>query len=497
MQILVSDQKDLSTMPAEMLILGHFENEKNLTAAGKTLDKIFEQAITHLVRQEKFSGKLGEVAHFLSLKKIAAPHVLLLGLGKKADFTLEKLRRASSAIIPAIQKYKIKKLALALPPVLPKKASVGDAAQALAESLLLSNYQFLEYKKPEKDGRKMPLEELTFVTSQPGDKAKILKGTNRGQILAGAVNYARDLANHPGNVMTPQTLADEAVKLAKQYKLRFKILEKPEMEKLGMNALLGVNMGSALPPKFIILEYNHNKSGAPLVLAGKGITFDSGGISIKPSRNMEEMKFDMAGAASVLGILKACAELKSPAKLVGLIPATENMPSGSALRPGDVVRALNGKTIEVTNTDAEGRMVLADTLAYAARYKPKLVIDFATLTGSVVVALGTEMTAALANNPQALAKLQRAAEISGEKVWPLPLMEEYKEKMKGKTGDIDNVGTNQGAGTITGALFLQEFVSYPWIHLDIAGTAWTTEGRGYNPKGATGVGVRLMMEFLR
>lgn len=496
MTIQTSSVKNLSALSADLVVIGQFSGDKELNPTLKSLDQKLHQEISSAFSKKRFLGKAGETLSLHTYQTLPFPHLLVVGLGKRTEYSLESLRVFAAAAVPVAHKHRVQNLAIVLPAVLPNKTTPTQAGQAVAESLTLAAYRFLEYKKIPQDEQLEKISTLTIVINL-ADLARVKNSAQRGTTIAEAVNYARDLANHPGNVMTPSTLADEAVKLARQYKLRCRVLEKPEMEKQGFGALLGVNMGSDLPPKFIILEYNFRKSGAPTVLVGKGITFDSGGISIKPSRAMEEMKFDMAGAATVLGTFKAVAELKLPTKLVGLIPATENMPSGSALRPGDVVKALNGKTIEVTNTDAEGRMILADALSYAGHFKPKLVIDFATLTGSVVSALGTLYSGAFATDERLAEKLKTASRLSGEKIWLLPLANEYKEKLKANIADIDNVGTAQGAGTITAALFLQEFVSYPWIHLDIAGTAWATEPRAYFQKGATGVGVRLMMEFLK
>lgn len=488
-----------SAASADLLVLRLFEDELKLDK------KLFGMAGAHFELLEKvlvkrdFKGKLKEtLSIFLDSPQLPG-RIIFLGLGKQKEFTLENSRQTIAEIAPLLHRFKIQSLAVTTVSKLPRNAhSAEEAITALTEGLFMSLYQFKEYKKPDPEAGVAKISNLHFILNRASDRAKVLRGALRGRILAEATNYARDLANHPGNMMTPQTLAEKATTLAKTHKLHCKILEKSELVKLGMGAFLAVNQGSSLPPKFIILEYRGTKPGATIVLVGKGITFDSGGISLKPGKGMEEMKFDMCGAATVLGALRAAAELKLPIKLVGLIPATENLPSGSAVKPGDVVRAMSGTTIEVLNTDAEGRMVLADALAYAVRYKPRLVIDFATLTGACVVALGTDYSGAFVTDKKILAKLEAAAEKTGEKIWPLPLAPEYREDIKSHVADIKNIGTEgKGAGTITAALFLQEFVSYPWIHLDIAGTAWTTTGKTYHPKGATGVGVRLLIEFLK
>ncbi|MCL5435694.1 MAG: leucyl aminopeptidase [Patescibacteria group bacterium] len=484
---------------ADLLVLPMFEESLKLGSHWKKLDPKVDELLQDAIASGDFRGKTQEILTvFLTSEKFPR-RLALLGLGKKAEFTLEGSRKAVAILAPLLHKHRIKKIAVQLPLELPKNArSVEEATAAVVEGLLLSLYQFHEYKKPDPGAPLTKLENVWFVLNRPTERVKVLSGAKQGELLAEAVNYTRDLANHPGNVMTPATLASEAKTLARKFHLHCQVLEKADLKRLGMNALLAVNQGSALPPKFIILQYQGTKTESPTVLVGKGITFDSGGISLKPGKAMDEMKFDMCGAAAVLGTIRAAAELKLPRRLIGLIPATENLPSGTASRPGDVVKALSGKTIEILNTDAEGRMILADALAYAARYKPELVIDIATLTGACVVALGTDYAGAFSTDKKLLTKLQAAGDKTGEKIWPLPLAPEYKEDIKSSVADIKNLGLEgKGGGTITAALFLQEFVSYPWMHLDIAGTAWTTSGKSYYGKGATGYGVRLMLEFLK
>jgi leucyl aminopeptidase len=324
------------------------------------------------------------------------------------------------------------------------------------------------------------------------------EGARVGQIVAEAACLVRDLGNQPGNVATPTMLAQTAQRIAQQHGLRCQVLDRVQIEELGMGAFMSVARGSQEPPKFIILEHNADHEDLQtLVLVGKGITFDSGGISIKPGEKMEMMKFDMSGGAAVLGTLQAVAQLDLPLHVVGLVPATENLPSGTATKPGDIVRALSGKTIEVINTDAEGRMILADALAYAQRYQPAAVIDLATLTGACVVALGHHAIGLMGNNLELIARLKEAGQASGERVWELPLWEEYHEQLKSDVADMKNVG-GRPAGAITAAALLSKFAEgYPWAHLDIAGTAYTDEEKSYIPKGGTGVGVRLLVELLR
>lgn len=322
-------------------------------------------------------------------------------------------------------------------------------------------------------------------------------GAKTAEIISRAVYCARDLVSTPSNDMTPSILADRASDVAKQGNLKFEALDETAMKKLGMNALLGVSKGSAEEAKLIILEYNGGrKNDKPIVLVGKGVTFDSGGISIKPSEKMDEMKSDMSGGAAVIGTIKAVAELKIPLNVVGIIPATENLPGGKAYKPGDVLRSMSGITIEIKNTDAEGRLILADALTFAGKYKPAAIIDLATLTGACVVALGDYITGMLGTDSDLKEKIRSASDATGEMVWELPLWHEYDELIKSDVADIQNIGGRAG-GTITAALLLKRFAGdYPWVHLDIAGPALLSKDKPYIPKGASGVGVRLLVQFL-
>jgi len=342
------------------------------------------------------------------------------------------------------------------------------------------------------------VEELTLVEFDESKLPEVQEGARVGQIVAEAVCLARDLSNRPANLATPTHLAETAQRLAQDLGLRCQVLERADMEALGMGALVGVARGAEEPPKFIILEYGADRPNLPtIVLAGKGITFDAGGISLKPADKMEEMKHDMSGAAAVLATLQAVARLALPLHVVGLVPATENLPSGRAFKPGDVLKALSGTTIEVISTDAEGRLVLADALAYARRFNPAAVIDVATLTGACVVALGHVASGLMGTSETLMARIKAAAQHTGEKVWELPLWEEYAELIKSDVADVKNVGGRPG-GAIIGGMFLKRFAEgYPWAHLDIAGTAYTDKVGPYTAKGATGVGVRLLVRLLQ
>jgi len=469
--------------------------------------KLFQQQIANLrkttkirvdqaVDLEEFKGKDSEILFVHTEKKISAPRLLIVGLGEAKNLTLEKFRRGAASAAKRARSLKAKHLAFQLPDM-PNGFSepAEDVSQAIVEGAVLSLYKFDKYltEKKDKEGKVAAI--AVFDPNETNVK-RIKKGTNAARIICEAAYLARDLENAPGNEIYPETLAAAAKKSAEQYGFTATVWNKKKIEEEGFGGLVGVNAGSVRPPVFVILEYK-GSDAAPVVLVGKGITFDTGGISIKPSANMAEMKMDMSGAAAVIGTVEAAARLRLPVHLVGLIPSTENMPSGSATRPGDIIKHYGGKTSEVDNTDAEGRLVLADALAYAAKYKPAAVIDLATLTGACVVALGHHATGMMGNDSRLMDELKTAGERSYERVWELPLFEEYEKQIKSDVADVKNVG-GRWAGAITAALFLKKFIgNYKWVHLDIAGTAILEEDLPYAPKGGSGVGVRLLIEFLK
>ena len=374
---------------------------------------------------------------------------------------------------------------------------IADAAQATAEGAILGTYRFGPYKTDEEDGAKA-LERMTLVELDAAKQAEVERGALAGQIVAEGVCLARDLGSHPANEMTPSILAERASEMARATGLRCDILDETRMASEGMRTLLAVAKGSAEPPRFIVLEHDGGRrDDAPVVLAGKGITFDSGGISIKGSDGMWDMKFDMSGAAAVIGAMQAVARLDLPVHTVGIVAASENLPDSRALKPGDIIRSMLGKTIEIRSTDAEGRLVLADAMAYAARLNPAAVIDVATLTGACVVALGHEASGLMSNDDGLAGEISQAGEHTGEIAWRLPILEGHREELKSDVADLKNSGGRSG-GAITGAAFIEAFVKdFKWAHLDIAGTAWSDKDRPYCPKGGTGVGVRLLVELLR
>lgn len=485
----------ISQEKTDAIYLGIYEEDvENLKNTAKLVDDATDGMISELLETGDFRGELNDTALLYTRGVIPAVRLLLAGLGSKDEFELEKLRQVSATVVRRLRDLGIKRYSVLFHDV---KDEIEKMAQALAEGTILGHYQFAEHKTENLDKIKT-VDRVELLCSDDTQRTKTQKGLDIGKIIAEGTVFARDLSNHPANVATPSMLAREAKKIAKAGNLKCEILSTPELEEGGFQAILAVAKGSYEDPKFIILEYNVDEEEYDtVVLAGKGVTFDSGGISIKSSKDMEEMKHDMSGAAAVLGAMQVISKLKPPLRVIGLIAATENMPGGEAQKPGDVIQSLSDKTIEVINTDAEGRLVLADALAYATRYKPSAIIDLATLTGAVVTALGHFTSGMMGTSQELMDKLKKAGEDSGERTWPLPLWDEYDDAIKSDVADVKNVGDGT-AGSIIGGAFLKKFVEdYPWVHLDIAGTAWLKKEQPYSPKGGTGFGVRLLVEFLR
>ncbi len=433
----------------------------------------------------KFSGKKNEICPLPAPAGFKSEWLLLAGVGKKTEVSAEALRQAGGKTASYLKANGMKKAALSTSFIYSSRLSPS----AFVEGALLGLYTYEKYRT-EKD--KNPVREIV-VLSKPS--AELRRDVDWSRTVASAVSFARDLINTPSNDMTPTRLAGVARSLRGRG-LSVKVLERREAARLGMGAYLAVARGSHERPKFIVLEYKGGK-GAPTVLVGKSITFDSGGISLKPSEGMEKMKYDMAGGAAVVGVMRAVSEASLPINLVGILPATENLPGGSATKPGDVVRAMTGLTVEITNTDAEGRLVLADGIGYAKRLRPAAIIDIATLTGACSIALGNEAIAMMGNDRGLMDRLKRYGEAVNERVWEMPLFEEYREYIKSDIADIKNTGGRTGS-LVSSAYFLKEFAGdTPWVHLDIAGTAWLDKERPYISKGASGVGVRLLLELVR
>jgi len=480
---------DITKTDAGAIILGLFEGVKRPDGELAVIDKALGGAVSQLISQGEIKGKVREVTIIHSLGKLPAARVVVAGLGKKEDLSLDGVRMAAGEACRLLQQRGVGDAATVA--LGAGGIALDGAAQAVTEGALLGVYSFRRHMTGKAEHGE--LKRLTIVVADKTRLPLLKKGSDKGRILAEATRLARDMVNEPANYMTPSSMAKVAADLAKTYGLELEVMEREQMRKLGMGALLGVTQGSRQPPKFIALRYRGGGSAkVDLALVGKGITFDAGGISIKPSEGMGEMKGDMAGGAAVMAALSAIAQLKLRLNVMALIPCTENLPSGEALKPGDVLTAMNGKTIEIISTDAEGRLVLADALSYAGKLGARRIVDVATLTGSCHVALGDDCSGVFGNNQGLVDKLIAASAVAGELMWQLPMYEQAKEQLKSEVADIKNVGGKWG-GAITAAHFLAEFVGdTPWVHLDIAGTSQSEKERGYIAKGATGVAVRTL-----
>ena len=486
----------VDTATTDALVLLSCEGEGLPKQNGAILDRALGGALRQLLQSKEFDGKAGEVVLFHTHGKIPAKRLILVGLGKKHDLGLDQIRQAMGYAVKRVRQAKSVAFTIALPSVVPQGASPIDVSQTMTEGAILGSYQFTAYRSDAPTGKEV--KSMTILAPQKDLLRQLSEGIRRGVATAEATVFVRDLCNHPSNVMTPTKIAQEAKVIAKETGVALKILEQKDMEQLGMGALLGVAKGSHEPPKFIILQYHgaKKKDERPVVLVGKTITFDTGGISLKPAENMEQMKADMTGGAEVLAAMRAAARLKLPLNLISILPAAENMPGGRAMRPGDVVKTLSGTTVEVQNTDAEGRLILSDGLAYATQFKPAALIDIATLTGACVVALGQFAIGMFGTDAKLKEAIRKAGLRAGERVWEMPLWEEYFEQLRSEVADMRNIG-GRGGGMITAALFLSKFVGdAPWVHLDIASTDWSERERAYIPKGPTGIGTRLLIQFL-
>jgi leucyl aminopeptidase len=455
-----------------------------------SLDKQTGGAIGRVLAAGDFTGKKDEVT--VLYPPGPTSRVLLVGLGKPEDVDRAAIRRAAAVAAKRARSLGVPRAAVHLSAEARGKTSPADAGQMIAEGLAQGAWQYSEMKKPSEE-KKLPLERFDILAHD--GPAELIQGHRRGEAIGAGQAFARGLQVLPGNVATPTYIANIARELAQHHGFDVTVLDRAAITREKMGALLCVAQGSAEEPRFIVLQYKGSDE-PPVVLIGKGVTFDSGGISIKPAQNMEDMKYDMSGAAAVLGTFEMLGRLKPKVHVVGLIPSTENMPSGTAMKPGDVVTSHLGKTIEVINTDAEGRLILVDALSYARRYNPAAVVDIATLTGAIVVALGHSATGVMGSDNELVEELREAGDRADERVWPLPLWDEYRDLMKSDIADLKNSG-GRPAGSISAGWFLREFVDgFPWAHLDIAGTAYTERDEASRVKGPTGVGVRLFSEFV-
>lgn len=487
-------KSSLSFLKSDVLVFGVFENE---FGSLKKISSWLFSAVSSLAKEKKFSGEKFTFWFFSSCDNIPSKNVFLVGFGKKEDFDLEVLRKASALSARLIRDAGFKSFVTSIHHQSP--INIYNSAVAVVEGALLALYDFSSFKTIDVAKIKK-INSFSLVEEKNFDTVKT--AVEHASKICRAVYLARDLVNFPPNFLTPEKLGEFAKDISKKHKsVKTSVYDKKAIQKLGFNSLLAVNQGSAKEPRFIVLEYKKSNV-KPVVLVGKGITFDSGGIDLKPSEAMDGMQGDMAGAAVVLGVFKAVAELNLPVNLVGLIPSTENLPDGCAYKPSDIVKSFSGKTIEIINTDAEGRVVLADALSYAAKFKPKLIVDLATLTGACVVALGLSASGLFSNKEDLIKKFIESGDSTFERVWPLPLYDDYKEAVKSDVADIRNLSTIVGGkygGACTAAAFLQFFVNAhtPWVHLDIAPTFWSPEDKFYTRKYATGYGVRLLVDFLK
>jgi len=483
---------DISQIDADAIVVNLFQGVEQVSGASAAVDEALGGAISSLISKGEFKGKFGEVSIVHTLGKLPARMVAVAGLGKQQDLNLDRIRGVAGEFCRSLRKLNCHRIATILHGAGVGGVEPGACAEAIVEGAVLGLYSFSRYKKPDYED----IREMVIVVREQSTIRVVERGVHEGRIMAEATCLARDMANEPANYMTPSRMADIAKEIADKHGLELNILNSEDMEAMGMGALLGVARGSSEPPKLITLGYKGDERSEKAVgFVGKGITFDSGGISIKPSEGMGEMKDDMAGGAAGIAALSAIVQLKPKVNVTAVIPATENLPSGTALKPGDILKAMNGKTIEVINTDAEGRLVLADALSYAVKQGLSPLVDLATLTGACRVALGNGYSGAFTNNQELLNEVMKAADRCGEKLWQMPMPEEYKEQNKSEIADIKNTG-NRYAGAITAALFLSEFVdNTPWVHIDIAGTSLSSKETGYVVKGATGVGVRTLVEL--
>jgi leucyl aminopeptidase len=488
---------DLGTGPltaagADVLVVERYAGETRLLPDTARVDRALGGLLGRALAEERFDAKVGETTHLHAEGRLGAKRVLVVGMGAPREGTAESVRRAASAAVRRARELGARTVAMGL---IGGRLPAARRAQAIGEGVRLGLYTFDRYKAKKEEDRAV---ETVTVIAERADQAAAREGLRVAELTAEATTFARDLINEPANSVTATVLAREAEAIARAGGLRVKVFDRAACERMGMEAFLGVNRGSQEPPRFIHLTYTpRGRARRRIALIGKGITFDSGGLDLKTAEGMAWMKGDMSGAAAVLGVMRVLPRLRPPVEVHGLVAATDNMPSGSAIKPGDILRAMNGKTIEVNNTDAEGRLTLADALGYARKeVKPDEIVDIATLTGACSIALGSLCAGAMSNDTRLQARVVRAGEEAGERVWPLPLIEEYREGLRSEVADMKNTGPRPG-GAITAGLFLKEFAGEtPWVHLDIAGAAFTERDLPYAPKGGVGFGTRTLLAYV-
>ena len=486
--------KAYNDIDTHALVIPVFKDEKPEQGFLKNVDAATGGIVKSVIEAEELKGKEGETVylHLLNNDQIKAQRLLLVGVGEQGDYARTQVSQMAGTAVRLLRGKSVTSLA-----IVPRlDGSAHDLASAVVEGAVMATFEPDKYRTADKENRTI---ERLVVASEGADEADLTRGIERGRIIGEAVNLARDMANEPGAYLTPTMMAERAREVANEWNLSIDVLDEGRMRQEGMGSLLSVARGSDEPAKLIILKYTPEspiKSDGLLAFVGKGVTFDSGGISLKPGENMELMKYDMTGGATVIAAMQAIAQLKPPIPVLGVVPATENLPSGKATKPGDVVRAMTGKTIEIINTDAEGRLILADAIAYAKKLGATRIIDMATLTGAVSIALGDVNAAVLGTDQELIDEIIAAGSEAGEKFWQLPLDKEYSKQIKSDIADIKNVGGRK-AGTITAAAFLKEFADgVSWAHLDIAGTAWGDEAKPYRSKGPTGIAVRTLIRIV-
>lgn len=490
MEFQLISSNELSSLTNDCIITGIFEGQP-LSASAAQLDKDYNGLISRVIAQGDIQGEMGQT--LLLHTSQAQKRILLVGCGKPEGFDGHQYRKVVSKMASALAATGVDQAVCFLPEIeLSDKRSASWKVQHLTQLLLENSYRFEQLKSKKTNNR--PVLNKFFISVNTKEQA-MEQAIQIATALAKGTAFTRDLGNLPPNICTPSYLAEQALALAKQYpKLKVNVLERPDMQNLGMGAMLAVAQGSEQPPKLITLEYQGAaKDHKPIVLVGKGITFDTGGISLKQPPAMDEMKFDMCGAATVFGVIKAVAELALPINIVGVIPTTENMPSGKATKPGDIVTTMSGQTVEILNTDAEGRLILCDALTYSERFNPEVVIDIATLTGAMIIALGNLTSGLMSNNDALADELLAASKEADDWAWRMPIWEDYQEGLASNFADMANIADRPGAGSITAACFLARFTkNFRWAHLDIAGTAW----KSGKEKGATGRPVPLLMQYI-
>jgi len=487
---------NIAEQEADAIVLNLFEGVSSPGGATGAIDQAIDGQIQTLIANGDFTGKFKQISILYPNTGIKASRIILIGLGKQEDFSLNRVRLASATVAKEAEQRGLKHLATIVHGGGIGGLDMAQATQATVEGAILGTYQFTQYKTGETPPS--TLEKLTVVEFDTAKQTDLETGANAGQHIAEGVCLARNFGNTPGNDLPPAVLAERVSEMAQSVGLSCEVFDEKRIEAEGMGALMAVGQGSTRPPRFIIMEHKgQNPSADPIILVGKGITFDTGGISLKAGDGMWDMKFDMCGAAAVIGAMQTVAKLNLPTRVIGIVSAAENMPDGNAYRPGDILKPLGGKTVEIRSTDAEGRLALIDALAYIKRYNPAAAIDLATLTGACVTALGNDASGLMGNNNDLIQAIHQAGNRTHEIAWHLPILESHRNQIKGDYADLKNSG-GRPAGALTAGAFLEAYVDgYPWAHLDIAGTAWTNSTKPDTPIGATGVGVRLLIDYLR